>query len=144
MLRPSFLPGLWERIESMIVDGSIRSVDEVEPELSQRDDEIHRWAKAQSELFVPIDQDVERETRTSLAAHPRLIWNRLRSQRRRSVRDCASECPWRGRRYRGAAQEYCTTQDSRRLRCRRRSLHRTGRFRRGAGLDLPIGVRRVS
>jgi hypothetical protein len=56
MLRPSFLPGLWERIESMIVDGSIRSVDEVEPELSQKDDEVHRWAKAQSELFVPIDQ----------------------------------------------------------------------------------------
>jgi hypothetical protein len=73
MLRPSFLPGLWERIKSMIVDGSIRSVDEVEPELSQKDDEIRRWAKAQSELFVPIDQDVERETRTSLAAHPRLI-----------------------------------------------------------------------
>jgi Domain of unknown function (DUF4411) len=48
MLRPSFLPGLWERIESMIVDGSIRSVDEVERELSQKDDKIHRWAPASS------------------------------------------------------------------------------------------------
>ena len=73
MLRPTFLPGLWERVESMIAAGSIRSVDEVERELSQQDDEIHRWAKAQAGLFVPIEVDVQRETRNILAEHPKLV-----------------------------------------------------------------------
>lgn len=43
-------------------------------ELEKREgDEIHRWAKAQAGLFVPLTEDVQQAVREVLADHPRLI-----------------------------------------------------------------------
>lgn len=66
-------PSLWGAIESMIADGRIRSVDEVERELRKKDDDAHQWVRAQSQLFVPLDEAVQVATATILTEYPRLV-----------------------------------------------------------------------
>lgn len=73
LLPPETFPSLWERVEDMIGQGRIRAVDEVERELAKRADEVHTWAKKQTELFVDLDAPLQRETTAVLAAHPRLV-----------------------------------------------------------------------
>jgi hypothetical protein len=70
---PESFPSLWERVEEMIGNGSIRAVDEVERELAKRADGVHEWAKHQTDLFVDLDAPLQRETAAVLAAHPRLV-----------------------------------------------------------------------
>lgn len=73
LLPPSTFRTLWSNIEDMILEGSVRAVDEVRNELSRREDEVHLWAKAQDMLFVPIDEDIQRATTLILGQHPRLL-----------------------------------------------------------------------
>ena len=72
-LPPSVFSTLWQRIEAMIADGSIRAVDVVRDELGRRDDEAHSWARAQDGLFVPLDQDVQLAAKQILLAHPAMV-----------------------------------------------------------------------
>jgi hypothetical protein len=73
LLPPETFPSLWSRVEEMIGHGAIRSTDEVERELSKRADEVHTWAKTQTDLFVSLDERLQRETSAILKAHPRLL-----------------------------------------------------------------------
>jgi Domain of unknown function (DUF4411) len=73
LLPSGTFPTLWEKIEAMIASGSIRCVDVVADELAVREDEIHRWAKGQADLFVPLTADVQNAVRVILEQHPRLI-----------------------------------------------------------------------
>jgi len=74
LLPPSTFPTLWSNIETMIQAGGIRCIDLVLDELAKREgDEIHKWAKAQAGLFVPLTEDVQQAVREVLAEHPRLI-----------------------------------------------------------------------
>lgn len=73
MLPPANFPSLWERIEGMIADGSIRAADEVSRELARRDDEVSRWAKGERDLFAALDAPLQRETSAILRDHPKLL-----------------------------------------------------------------------
>jgi hypothetical protein len=73
LLPPKTFPTLWDNIEEMIRSGTIRCVDLVSEELSAREDDVHRWAKSQSDLFLPLTHDVQREVREVLAEHPKLV-----------------------------------------------------------------------
>lgn len=74
LLPPATFPSVWQRVESMVADGSIRCVDEVERELAKRDgDAVHTWARGQEGLFVDLDADVQAATANVLAQHPRLL-----------------------------------------------------------------------
>lgn len=73
LLPPATFPSLWANIEAMIADGHIRCVDVVRDELSKREDEVHQWAKAQPDLFVPLNTDIQREVRDVLSKHQRLV-----------------------------------------------------------------------
>jgi len=57
----------------MIKVGELLSPDEVLVELSQKDDTVHRWAKANSAMFVPLDEDIQRATQDILDQFPRLV-----------------------------------------------------------------------
>lgn len=57
----------------MVDAGDIRSVDLVRDELSARDDEVHQWARDQTNLFVPLTRDVQLAVRDVLAEHQRMI-----------------------------------------------------------------------
>ncbi|MGH3615380.1 MAG: DUF4411 family protein [Pseudonocardia sp.] len=72
LLLPDVFPTFWANIEQSIQLGHVRAVDEVDIELSKRDDETRAWAKSQSDLFVPLDEDIQAGTMRVLASHPKL------------------------------------------------------------------------
>jgi len=47
--------------------------DEVLSELSQKADDVHKWAKANSAMFVPLDEDIQTATHEILIQFPRLV-----------------------------------------------------------------------
>jgi hypothetical protein len=57
----------------MVRQGELISPDEVLSELSQKDDDVHKWAKAKSGLFVPLDEEIQAVTAKILVAFPRLV-----------------------------------------------------------------------
>src|SRR5690349_6780304 len=76
LLPPGTFPSVWQRIEAMIADSSIRCADEVLRELAKRDgDAVHTWAKEQEGLFVDLEHDIQVATTKVLAEHPRLLGN---------------------------------------------------------------------
>ncbi|MGW7534079.1 DUF4411 family protein [Amycolatopsis sp. NPDC054798] len=72
-LPPSVFSTLWQRIEALIAEGTIRSVEIVRDELGKRDDDANTWARAQADLFVPLEQDIQLATRKILHAHPKMM-----------------------------------------------------------------------
>ena len=78
---PDVFPSLWSLIEEIIKVGELLSPDEVLAELSQKDDAVYQWAKTNSSMFVPLDEDIQRETQEILAAEQ----CRQRTQHRRMM-----------------------------------------------------------
>jgi hypothetical protein len=70
---PDVFPSLWSHLEGMITSGELLSPDEVLSELSQKDDAVYKWAKTNSAIFVPLDEEVQRATAEILAEFPRLV-----------------------------------------------------------------------
>jgi hypothetical protein len=65
---PSILPGLPGRIEGLIDGGRLRSPKAVMDEIRPGDD-CHKWAKAQTELFIEESVSVQRLVRQIMATH---------------------------------------------------------------------------
>jgi Domain of unknown function (DUF4411) len=57
----------------MIVAGGIRAVDEVRRELVKKDDDASHWAKGQTGLFVPLEEDIQLATVDILRLRPRSV-----------------------------------------------------------------------
>lgn len=71
---PDVLPSLWDKhLPSLIGAGDLRATREVEIELEQQDDELLRWAQAQKDLFLEVDEPVQRSVRQILSSYPKLI-----------------------------------------------------------------------
>jgi hypothetical protein len=70
---PDVFPALWSQLEQMIKAGELRAPDEVLLELAQKDDEIHKWAKTNSAMFLPLDAEVQAATQEILHQFPRLV-----------------------------------------------------------------------
>lgn len=70
---PTTFAAVWTRIEGMIGTGQVRAVDEVKREVTKKDDDAAKWAKAQRGLYVPLTTDIQLATKAVLAAHPRLL-----------------------------------------------------------------------
>lgn len=70
---PDVFPSLWSHLEEMIRTQELLAPDEVLLELNQKDDEVHKWAKTNSAMFVPLDEYVQRATQEILSQFPRLV-----------------------------------------------------------------------
>lgn len=70
---PDVFPSLWSHLEEMIKTQELLAPDEVLLELGQKDDDVHKWAKANSAMFVPLDEDVQNATQEILIQFPRLV-----------------------------------------------------------------------
>jgi len=70
--RVTFL-GLWERIEVMVVDRRIIAPGEVLAELERKDDELVRWAKGQTQLFVPWSSELVEAAQEVIQRFPGLV-----------------------------------------------------------------------
>ncbi len=66
-------PSLWSHLEEMIRTGELLSPDEVLLECAQKEDEIHKWAKANNMMFVPLDEEVQQATQEILTEVPRFV-----------------------------------------------------------------------
>lgn len=75
LLPAAVFPSLWKNIEDMIKAGAIRCVDEVRTELVRRDDDAAHWAKAQKDLFVPLEEDVQDALAVVMGKHQNLVKN---------------------------------------------------------------------
>jgi Domain of unknown function (DUF4411) len=75
-------PGLWEKLDGLIADGSMISVSEVYKELERQEgDPIHLWCKARKKMFKPLTLKVQEATGTVLAAHRNLVHERRERSR---------------------------------------------------------------
>lgn len=83
LFRPAVFRSLWARVEDVISAGQIRSVDEVQRELARRDDDAKQWADAQTDLFCPLDEQIQQAVRRILRLYP----NMVRQGGRRSAAD---------------------------------------------------------
>lgn len=70
---PDVFPALWDRIDELIIDGKLRATEEVLFELKKKTDEVYKWAKSKSALFVPIDDDIQIAVANILQKHERLV-----------------------------------------------------------------------
>ena len=69
LLPPVVFVTAWRNIEQTIAAGGVRCVDVVSDELTVRDDEVSRWAKTQTGLFVPLSEELQQATSDVLRAH---------------------------------------------------------------------------
>ena len=67
-------PTVWNKhLPALVSAGHLRATEEVRVELEAQDDELLEWTRHLEALFVEVDEPIQREVRSILAAHPRLI-----------------------------------------------------------------------
>ena len=66
-------PGVWEKVEELISDQLICSVDEVYFEIMAQDDNLSDWAKRRHHIFLPIDEHIQRHVKGILQTHSNLL-----------------------------------------------------------------------
>lgn len=82
---PDVFPPLWTKLEELIREGDLGATVEVLLELEKKDDEVADWARRHSDLFIPIDADIQIALVEILQRFSRLV----NTQRNRSMAD-----PW--------------------------------------------------
>jgi len=66
-------PGVWEKVDELISDQLICSVDEVYLEIMAQDDTLSDWAKRRRHIFLPIDEDMQLSAKEILQTHSNLL-----------------------------------------------------------------------
>ena len=56
---PDVFETVWERIAGLIEEGRFLAPDEVLRELEKQEDDLHKWAKARSKMFLPLEQAIQ-------------------------------------------------------------------------------------
>jgi hypothetical protein len=69
---PDTFPGIWESFEE-IIGTQVISVDEVREELIRKDDDVSGWARSQTGMFVPLENDIQAAVKSVLTACPKLV-----------------------------------------------------------------------
>jgi hypothetical protein len=70
------VPGLWGKLGGLVAARRLISPDEVKRELQKKSDGVVVWAKEMSGLFAPLDEALQGEVASILAAFPRLVDSR--------------------------------------------------------------------
>lgn len=73
---PDVFPQVWSKIDELIDSGVLIATEEVLSELDKKDDEVYKWAKEHSSMFIPIDAAIQIEVSGILRAHKKLIDDR--------------------------------------------------------------------
>jgi hypothetical protein len=80
---PEVFPALWKNLEKLIEDGDLIASEEVLHDLEKKDDEVYKWAKSQTGLFIQTDEAIQVAVQGILAQHKKLVDTR----RNRSASD---------------------------------------------------------
>ena len=72
--RPKNFGFVWERFDSLIGEGRLRSSIEVYNELERKDDELFKWCKDRNEkMFVELDEGTQIHVTRIMKDYPRLV-----------------------------------------------------------------------
>ena len=66
---PEVFESLWQRISDFIENGRFLAPDEVERELEHQDDELYKWVKQRSKMFVPLDYAIQARATVIINKH---------------------------------------------------------------------------
>jgi Domain of unknown function (DUF4411) len=69
---PENFPSIWMNVETLIDAGHLCATVEVKTELERQDDELFKWSKLQTKLFVPLDARIQTQTARVLQQFPKL------------------------------------------------------------------------
>lgn len=75
--RPSNFAGFWKRMQQIINEGRARISEEVERELSRKDDAAYGWVKERDEFVVPLEENQARLAKALTSEFPTLAKERL-------------------------------------------------------------------
>jgi hypothetical protein len=63
-------PSVWEKLDALAADGVILSIDLVMDELQTQDDDVTDWAKGHPDIFLPLDEPLQRKATEILGRFP--------------------------------------------------------------------------
>ena len=66
-------PSVWSKLDELVADQLICSVEEVYFELIAQDDTLADWAKRRHHIFLPIDEHIQRHVKDILQTHSNLL-----------------------------------------------------------------------
>lgn len=66
-------PGVWAKISELADNGVLISVEDVYEELKVFDDDVLEWAKEHSNVFVPLDEEIQLTATDILETHTNLL-----------------------------------------------------------------------
>jgi len=70
---PEAFPSFWDKIHGLIDRGDLRASQTVFMDLERKDDEVLKWGKDHSDLFVPIDDEIQRVVSEIVGQFPGLV-----------------------------------------------------------------------
>jgi hypothetical protein len=70
---PDVVPGAWEAISEMADTGIIISSQEIFLELQAQDDGIYEWACNHKDIFIPLEEQIQRKAMEILRTYPKII-----------------------------------------------------------------------
>lgn len=70
---PDVVPGFWDRLDELILEGRLLWNVEVIAELAKQKDDLHKWVKDHSTACRPLDQEVQQKTKDILAQYPLML-----------------------------------------------------------------------
>lgn len=70
-MKKATFSSLWKKIQELIETGSLISTIEVKEEL--KDDDLVQWSKQNSQLFLPLREDIQRKATDILRDFPTMI-----------------------------------------------------------------------
>lgn len=66
-------PGVWKKVDALIDQGVIISVEDVYEELSSKDDDVFQWAKSRGNIFKILDVSIQNSAIEILQSHANLL-----------------------------------------------------------------------
>lgn len=70
---PDVFASIWEKLSQVATNGTLIATEEVLFELEKKDDDVFKWAKSHSGMFLPVNEPIQLEVTSILGAHPRLV-----------------------------------------------------------------------
>jgi len=70
---PDRFPPLWKKFKELIDLDILKATEIVKMELEKKDDEVLGWAKSNSNLFIPLDDQIQIKATEILDRFPRLV-----------------------------------------------------------------------
>jgi hypothetical protein len=66
-------PSVWKKVEELIGENRLISVDEVFHEISKQEDDLAKWAKLRREIFAPLTEDIQDSAKEIVNRFKKLI-----------------------------------------------------------------------